>query len=455
MSELAYIKTPSFMLKLFKGYSEYKISKKIEKLLFFYFSCMMALGAFLWAVICLFQGYYMPAIIPFSYVIATLLNFLLSSQVRDNSISGVIQVFISIALPFIFQYSLGGIVNSGFVMFWSVLALLGSMTFQNNKDIVGWVALFAVLCFHAFYVEATEFAKTARNLPILLTGLNLITVSTIIFGLAHYFVRMQERLQATYATKRGELQVAQEKIDSDLCLAKEFQELLHSSGFESKAFAKKLVFNQSKHHVNGNFHWQGDFANRHVVVFVENPHAGIRGSMEAMLLWRMIENSVSRAEVQAPQHLIESIQRDLYSRYEAPQVMESIKEIKMTVLCHDKQKNEISYASLGSTLLVNDGESVKVLSGFNTDNSQEIAAPNGAKMRIGRFMPFPSAKLLFVNDAILEALNISDDQELCNKTNKLNSFFEWDFSIGNIELQKEVDKQDSESDLFLLALQLA
>jgi hypothetical protein len=454
MAELAYVRTPEFMTKLFKGYATMHISEKIERLMFFYFSCLMVSGAILWGVICVVQGNYLPSLIPFSFVVATLINFTMIGQSADNKLGFALQVFVSISMPFVFQFALGGIVNSGFIMLWSILALLGSMTFLNNKEILAWAVLFVALCIHSFFFEATVFSKTARSLPVVSTAINLLLVSTIIFGLAHYFVRMQERLQQTFALKKQELQLAREGIDNDLRMAKEFQDLLQSNVHVSDAFKSKISFSRNKSHVNGNFHWQGDFLNNHVVVFVENPHKGIQGSMEAMMLWNLIENSVSRAEVRAPHNLIEFVQRDLYSKYNIPQIRESFKDVKMTVLCHDDIKNEIAYACLGSTLLINEGEHVKVLCGFDKSNGESIIAPNGVQINIGQLMPQSSAKLLFVNHSMLETLGIKDDMELSKFDNQLNALFAWDFEIAEIELQKQIDKLDYDNDLFLLGLQL-
>lgn len=453
MAELTYVRTPDFIPKIFGGYSELKISERIERLMFFYFSCIMASGAFLWGVLSLYLGYDAAATIPFFYIILTFLTFLLCSNKRSYRTGAVIQVFASIALPFLFQFALGGIINSGFVMLWAVLALLGSMTFQANKEIISWAAVFVLLCLHAFYLEATVFIKISRSLPLFITFLNLVLVSAIIFGLCHYFVRMQEQLHGSYSLKKKDLQVARESIDNDLSMAREYLDLLHSNGHVSNIFSDVLSFSVSKDHVNGNFYWQGDFIHNHVVVYVESPHRGIRGSLEAMMLWNMIENSVSKSEVQAPHNLIEFIQRDLYSKYDVPQVRESMTKIKMTVLCYDDLANEIQYASLGSTLLINEGDDTKVLCGFNTDKGECVLAPNGAKINIGRLKPQKAAKVLFVNDALLETLDIKDDQCLASSQSKLSSIFNWNFRIAKKELQKAVSKADSEKDLFLLGLQ--
>ncbi len=454
MAELTYVRTPNIVAKLFRGHSELKISERIETLMFFYFSCLMSAGAILWTIVCLYNEKYLPAMISLAFILATALNFLSHNFWKDNKRGWAFQVLISIALPFVFQYALGGIVNSGVVMLWSVLALLGSMSFQTKKEITMWVGLFSLLCVQAFYVEATVFVKTSRNLPVLMAGMNFLLVSAIIFGLCHYFIQIQEKLQKTFFLKRNELKMTKEKIDRDQSNAKEFQDLLRSNAHVSKAFSNTLSFNLSKNQISGNFYWQGDFIQNHVVVFVENPHEGLRGNMEAMLLWNMIENSVSKAEVRSPHHLIEMIQRDFYSSYNVPQIRESMMEVKLTVICHDERKKEIQFASIGSTLLINEGDNVQVLCGFDRKKGETVVAPNGAQINIGRIRPAPSAKILFVNDALLEALDIKDDISLASMNNRLSPLFNEDFENAENELYEEFADSDMDKDLFLLGLQI-
>ena len=127
----------------------------------------------------------------------------------------------------------------------------------------------------------------------------------------------------------------------------------------------------------------------------------------------------------------------------------------MTVMCHDALKNEIAYACVGSTLLVNEGDNVRVLSGFNKEKGESIIAPNGVQINIGRFMPYPAAKILFVNDALLETMDIKDDHKLSSRDNGLKPLFDWEFDIAKVELQKKIESIEHDKDLFLLGLQLA
>ena len=53
-----------------------------------------------------------------------------------------VQVAISLLLPFLTQWSLGGFVASGGIMLWALLALTAAMSFGGLRIAVVWLGLF-------------------------------------------------------------------------------------------------------------------------------------------------------------------------------------------------------------------------------------------------------------------------------------------------------------------------
>jgi adenylate cyclase len=101
-----------------------------------------------------------------------------------------------------FQWTLGGFVPSGAVMLWSMVALLGSLTFQNTRLGVTWLAAYLALTVLSGIVDSAtkRFAMAASpGITTVFFVLNISMVSAIVFGLTVYFLAKREEAKAKVA----------------------------------------------------------------------------------------------------------------------------------------------------------------------------------------------------------------------------------------------------------------
>ena len=105
----------------------------------------MSVGGLIWGSISLTFGLVPQSVIPFSYTLLTVINFYYFRRSKNFHLARFFQVLISLLLPFMFQWSLGGFVVSGAVMLWAMLALAASFTFQSAWLNVRWLAAFLAL----------------------------------------------------------------------------------------------------------------------------------------------------------------------------------------------------------------------------------------------------------------------------------------------------------------------
>jgi len=97
-----------------------------------YMGLLMSCGGIMWGTLCLFSDLYLAASVPFTYVLITIINFYYLYKTKNFLVSQRIQIFISLMLPFFFQFFLGGFVSSGGNVLWSVIAVFGSFTFRRQ-----------------------------------------------------------------------------------------------------------------------------------------------------------------------------------------------------------------------------------------------------------------------------------------------------------------------------------
>ena len=110
-----------------------------------YMGLLMSTGGLVWGSICLYHDIYIAAVIPYTYIMITALNFTYLYFTKNFEVSQNIQIIISLMLPFFFQFFLGGFIASGGNVLWSVIAVFGSFTLRDKRKSVLWFVLFCLL----------------------------------------------------------------------------------------------------------------------------------------------------------------------------------------------------------------------------------------------------------------------------------------------------------------------
>lgn len=174
-----------------------------------YMGLLMSMGGLLWGTLCLYHDIYIAAMVPYTYIIITILNFTYLYFTKNFQTSQNIQIIISLLLPFFFQFFLGGFIASGGNVLWSVIAVFGSFTIGDKRKSLLWLFLFFSLMIFSGLVD--NYARPYDiGLPeayiISFFVINFILVIGIIFSLYYYFVSSEEKV-------RLELQESLEKLE--------------------------------------------------------------------------------------------------------------------------------------------------------------------------------------------------------------------------------------------------
>ena len=191
---------------------------------------LMSGGGVVWGLLSLGFDLYKPSVIPIGYVFATVLNFAVLHRTRNFPRARFFQVLISLALPFLFQWSLGGFVASGAVMLWAMIAIVGSLTFSDARQAFAWLGLYLGFTVVSGWMDAEARALAPFSpIPSVTTALftlNIVLISAIVFGLTIYLSdRRQAAMQALLAEQAtnqalnqrlGEMLSAREKDVEEL-----------------------------------------------------------------------------------------------------------------------------------------------------------------------------------------------------------------------------------------------
>ena len=157
-----------------------------------YEGILMSMGGLMWGTIVLFLNFKFQSIVPYGYIVLTFFNLLYFAKSKNFSIVRDFQTAISLLLPFVFQWVLGGFHASGGVMLWAMLAVAASLSYQNVKSSLFWLVLYLVLTIITGIFDQTfiDWIKpnTPLNVSMILYTLNIVVISAIIFALLIFYV---------------------------------------------------------------------------------------------------------------------------------------------------------------------------------------------------------------------------------------------------------------------------
>jgi signal transduction histidine kinase/CheY-like chemotaxis protein len=162
----------------------------LQKNFMLYLGCAMSVGGILWGTICLSLGLRLQCTIPYGYTILTFINFCTFNKTKNFETTRLIQVTISLLLPFGFQFVMGGFVASGGVMLWAIISLITALTFVSFRSAFYWLLLYFgfTILMGAIDHHAIVAYKPSTKIAILFFVINFSVISSIVFGLSYYFV---------------------------------------------------------------------------------------------------------------------------------------------------------------------------------------------------------------------------------------------------------------------------
>jgi len=172
---------------------------RVRKAVLVLSSTMMATLSFVWVVTYAVLGLWESAAIPFAYQVASAVSIATFARTRRYILFRESQLLLSLALPFVLQWSLGGFQSSSAVCLWAFTSPLGALLFLGARQAVPWFVAFVGLVGVSAALDSALTGQ-APDIPnavvVMFLALNIVGVTGTTYALLQYFVRARERALA-------------------------------------------------------------------------------------------------------------------------------------------------------------------------------------------------------------------------------------------------------------------
>lgn len=175
----------------------------------------MSFGGLVWGTMCFATGLYVPGLIPYGYTVVTAFNLFVLWRTKDFDRARTVQVLISLLLPFLFQWVMGGFVASGAMMIWAMLALVCALSFESMRAAVGWLVVYLALTAVSGIID--PYLTPPPKLPDGALGplsfaINIATVSATVFVLTLYFLHLRDIANAELSSMNTQIARSQQAL---------------------------------------------------------------------------------------------------------------------------------------------------------------------------------------------------------------------------------------------------
>src|SRR5690554_3430845 len=323
---------------------------------------LMSVGALAWSIGMIAIGAYQLLVLPLGYLLISAINTFLCTKTKHGRVACFIQMCVSILFPCVFQLTAGGVMATGAVMLWSMVALFGISTYTRPKVIVRWAVYTIIVIAGAILFENSTmytFSSIIDLNPLHLLIFNSVGTYTLFFYVSFFFVTTGEAVRKNLkqaASQANDLNITLEKRNIEhqegLILARDIQDaFLKTEDHLRTVFTKSFLMRKAKEHISGDFIWAEQKSSLKYIICGECNSKGTSRGLLAMLMVSTADKILREYEYTDPGIFLTKFNE--YIREDSGLDLDKLNlDISFTMLVINGQTNKAKLATAGGTILV-------------------------------------------------------------------------------------------------------
>lgn len=323
---------------------------------------LMSAGALVWTIVMIAIGAYHLLVLPVGYLVVSAFNTYLCARTDFGRLACDIQMGVSILFPCVFQLVAGGVMASGAVMLWSMVALFGLSTYTRQKTVVKWAVYTVIVVSGSILFENTgmyTFTGIIDISPLKLLIFNSGSTYFVIFYVGFFFVSTVETTRKNLkevATQANELNVTLEirnvEHQEGLIIARDIQDaFLKTEDHLRTVFTKSFLLHKAKEHISGDFIWADQKSHLKYIICGECNSKGTSRGLLAMLMVSTADKILRDYEYTDPGIFLKKFNE--YIREDSGLDLDKLNmDISLSMLIINGQTNKAKLATAGGGILV-------------------------------------------------------------------------------------------------------
>lgn len=268
-------------------------SVKIDKSILMFAVFFKSMGCIAWTVMYYCLGFTVAYKFPLFYffVLVGATYFLYKTQRFDAAL--YLYIFFILIIPFLLQVSMGGFLNSGAVILWSMLAPMGALFFKGPKHGVFWFLAFLFLC-AVSVILPNVFGGAVKLSPLMVNLMFLMNIGVVCGFLFYTFVyfkqlttRQNDQLKTNIKDieqQKNTIVENQRQITDSINYAKRIQHAILPPLEQIKShLPESFVLYKPKDIVAGDFYWFNEANGKILIAAADCTGHGVPGALTSML----------------------------------------------------------------------------------------------------------------------------------------------------------------------------
>ncbi|MCE7985042.1 MAG: response regulator [Caldilinea sp. CFX5] len=169
---------------------------RLRKRLILLFAAAMSLAGLVWgSLACWLYASLAAVLLPYGYTLLSLGNILLFARTQDFRRFRLLQLTLSLLLPFLMTVILGGLVQSSATILWSLIAPLGALLVADRRQALRWFWAFLTLVVLSALLEPLSSTRPAVDPTVrtLFFVLNIVGPWVAAYGMLTHFLHEKEQ----------------------------------------------------------------------------------------------------------------------------------------------------------------------------------------------------------------------------------------------------------------------